>query len=51
VHVSPRLRADWRNGRRFYEYDRRLLAQIPEVASYRPSQAALEWHLATTFLK
>ena len=33
VHVSPRLRADWRNGRRFYEYDGQPLAQIPAVTS------------------
>jgi putative restriction endonuclease len=51
VHVSPRLRADWRNGRRFYEYDRQPLAQLPVTVADRPSQAALEWHMGTTFLK
>ena len=51
VHVSTRLRADWRNGRRFYEYDGQPLAQIPAVASCRPSEAALEWYMGTTFLR
>jgi putative restriction endonuclease len=50
VHVSPRLYEVWHNGRRYYEYDNRLLVQLRGDASERPSQAALEWHLGKVFL-
>jgi putative restriction endonuclease len=44
VRVSPRLRAEWQNGRRYYPYDGKQLENIPLDARQRPSEAALEWH-------
>ncbi len=49
VRVSGRLRQDFQNGRRYYQYDGRELATLPGVAE-RPSDAALEWHLERRFL-
>lgn len=44
VRVSPALKADWHNGKRYYLYDEKPLAQLPEHDELRPSQAALDWH-------
>jgi putative restriction endonuclease len=49
VMVSPRLRQDWMNGRRYYEHDRRPLAQLPDDPVLRPSREALAWHLDRKF--
>jgi putative restriction endonuclease len=43
VRVSPRLREQWSNGRRFYEFDGRSL-KVPENRSLQPSRGSLEWH-------
>lgn len=44
VRVSPRLRADWNNGRRYYAYDGRPLAKVPDDRRLRPDPEALAWH-------
>lgn len=49
VRVSPRLRDDWKNGRRYYPYDGRPLVQLPEREELRPSPAALAWHARRVF--
>ena len=51
VRVSERLRADWRNGRRYYPFDRQRLVHVPDAEASRPSREALEWHLENVFLK
>jgi putative restriction endonuclease len=48
VRVSSRIKAEWKNGR-YYPYDGKQLAQLPAVASQRPSQEALAWHLERVF--
>lgn len=50
VRVSRRLETDWRNGRRYREFDGRLLAFVPRDAALRPSRLALEWHGDECFL-
>jgi putative restriction endonuclease len=49
VRVSPLLRADFSNGRRYYPYDNATLAKLPDDTAARPSQEALEWHGKTIF--
>ncbi len=44
VRVSPMLRADFSNGRRYYPYDNKPLAMIPRAGTSRPSLDALTWH-------
>jgi hypothetical protein len=44
VRVSPTIHERWSNGRRYYEVDRKRLAQLPTDAGLRPSSAALHWH-------
>jgi putative restriction endonuclease len=44
VRVSPLLRSDFSNGRRYYPYDNLTLAKLPDDTSARPSREALEWH-------
>jgi putative restriction endonuclease len=51
VRVSERLRADWRNGRRYYPYDGQRLLHLPEEPALRPSRDALAWHLEHVFKK
>lgn len=50
VRVSPRIRERWSNGRRFYDFDGRELAQVPGDPAARPSVAALEWHARSRFI-
>ena len=47
--VSPRLRADWQNGRAYYDLDDRPI-HLPAVAEARPDQGTLEWHGKAVFL-
>lgn len=49
VRVSERLRADWRNGKRYYPYDGQQLLHLPEEPTLRPSRDALAWHLEHVF--
>jgi len=43
VRVSPRLRKDFGNGRRYEKHDGQLLL-LPSDPATRPSQEALAWH-------
>jgi putative restriction endonuclease len=51
VHVSERLRTDWRNGRRYYPYDGERLQNLPADPNQRPSPDALAWHMEHVFKK
>jgi putative restriction endonuclease len=51
ILISRRLRDDWKNGRRYYEYDGHTLAQLPADPRERPSPEALAWHLLSKFRK
>jgi putative restriction endonuclease len=51
VRVSEQLRADWRNGKRYYPYDRQKLQHLPHEPALRPSRDALAWHLEHVFKK
>jgi putative restriction endonuclease len=46
--VSPRLKADWNNGRHYYHMDGSLIS-VPSTAPDRPAKEALEWHANTVF--
>jgi len=49
VRVSPQLRSEFHNGRRYYPYDGQSLAKLPRDAGARPSAAALAWHGVNVF--
>jgi putative restriction endonuclease len=48
VHVSPRLRTDFGNGRRYHEVDGQVI-RLPSDPRLRPSAKALEWHWRRLF--
>jgi putative restriction endonuclease len=48
--VSPRLRADFRNGDQFYVKAGQVI-ELPEHRVDRPGREFLEWHLDEVFLK
>lgn len=48
--VSPRLDADWQNGKVYYAVNRNKIA-LPNDASCWPSLEQLEWHADTVFLR
>ncbi len=50
VRVSPRLREDWNNGKRYLAADGRPLAALPDDPALRPSPEVLEWHRDRVFL-
>ncbi len=50
VRVSERLRIDFKNGHRYYPYDRKPLLSVPTRAAEMPSREALEWHVQHRFL-
>jgi len=50
VRVSERLRRDFRNGHRYYPFDRKPLVAVPRHAAQRPSPVALQWHMQHRFL-
>lgn len=49
VRVSSQIRERWSNGRRFYEWHGKTI-RLPDDASLRPSQAALEWRSQRRFI-
>jgi putative restriction endonuclease len=49
VRVSPSLKGDWRNGKRYYPYDGKRLVALPKDARHRPSQSALALHNEAVF--
>lgn len=51
VRISPRLRMDWNNGRRYFPYDGQRLVQVPARKQDRPSPEALAWHNKRKFLE
>ncbi len=51
VRVSERLREEFKNGHRYYPFDRQKLVQLPRDARQRPSRDALAWHYEHVFLR
>jgi putative restriction endonuclease len=51
VRISPRLKTDWNNGRRYFPYDGQRLVQLPERKQDCPSSHALAWHNKRKFLE
>jgi putative restriction endonuclease len=49
IRVSPRLRSEWNNGKRYYPYDGQPLVQLPEQERNWPSKATLAWHNERVF--
>lgn len=49
VRVSSRIRDRWSNGRRYYQYDKVRLTQVPDDSQNWPSPDALEWHMKNIF--
>jgi len=49
LHVSPRLKADWQNGREYYVHDGEPLRFHPTDAASRPSPEFLKWHNESRF--
>ncbi|MBI4230608.1 MAG: HNH endonuclease [Planctomycetes bacterium] len=47
--VSPRLRADWKNGRAYYPLDGKEIS-VPKRSTDRPDAEALRWHNEAVFL-
>jgi putative restriction endonuclease len=50
VRVSERLRTDFKNGHRYYPFDKKPLLKIPDDRSLQPSRDALDWHVRNVFL-
>jgi putative restriction endonuclease len=48
--VSPRLKADWDNGKVYYDLGGRDV-RLPRDERFRPSRQELEWHADAVFLK
>jgi putative restriction endonuclease len=51
LEVSPRLKAEWQNGREYYAYHGAPLRFHPAEAASRPSREFLTWHNETRFQK
>lgn len=49
VRVSSHLKRDFSNGRRYYPYDGKVLAKLPDDARLQPSPDALDWHMRNVF--
>ena len=49
VEVSPRLKAEWENGREYYAYHGRELVCRPADAVNLPNKEFLQWHNENTF--
>jgi len=49
VEVSPRLKAEWENGREYYAYHGRELVCRPADALNLPNKEFLQWHNENTF--
>jgi len=47
--VSGRIREDYENGREYYRYHGRRLANLPEAPGERPSREFLDWHNREVF--
>ena len=48
VRVSPRLDAEWGNGKIYYQHDGQAL-RLPNTAAARPSAELLDWHTSAVF--
>ena len=49
LEVSPRLKAEWENGREYYAYHGRELTCRPADVSNFPSREFLQWHNENRF--
>ena len=48
--VSPRLHEEFENGRVYYDFDGRSLANVPERLTDQPGHEFLEWHNSEVYL-
>jgi Predicted restriction endonuclease len=51
LEVSPRLRAEWKNGREYYAYHGKELMFKPSEANNAPSGEFLRWHNENRFIE
>jgi putative restriction endonuclease len=49
LEVSPRLKAEWQNGREYYAHHGQPLSFYPQQPSRRPDREFLEWHNENRF--
>jgi putative restriction endonuclease len=49
LHVSPRLKADWKNGREYYAHQGAPLRFHPADSANQPSPEFLKWHNESRF--
>jgi putative restriction endonuclease len=49
LEVSPRLKAEWENGREYYAYHGKELRNLPIEAGNIPDKAFLQWHNENKF--
>ena len=48
--VSPRLHEEFENGRVYYDFDGRSLANVPERLTDQPGHEFLEWHNSEVYI-
>jgi putative restriction endonuclease len=49
IHVSPRIRDQYFNGKAYYRLDKQRLANLPSDSRDYPSPAFLAWHFQNRF--
>jgi putative restriction endonuclease len=49
IHVSPRIREMWFNGKAYYRLENQPMAVIPEDPLHRPDPDRLNWHFKNVF--
>jgi len=49
VHVSPKIREEFENGREYYKFDKQPLASRPRSEQELPDREFLEWHNEVAF--
>lgn len=49
IHVSPRIRDQYFNGKAYYRLDKQRLANLPSDSRDHPNPSFLEWHFQNRF--
>ena len=49
VHVSPRIRQKYYNGKVYYRLDDQPLTTMPDDLGLRPDRESLDWHFNNVF--
>ena len=50
IEVSKRIKEDYGNGREYYAFHGKKLAEVPEQLNERPSSQFLIWHNENVYL-